>query len=279
MTGQMSHMIPVILSVLISNVISQKLELSIYDSVIQIKKLPFLPPIMGTNSLAHNIFVDDIMVRNLVYVWRKNCTYRDLVNLLTKNPEIRIFPLVDNGKNMILLGSIQRDELERIVDNLLCRERRLQEVVRKNSIQQNALDIEPESDDESIQFITPSIDDEQDYEQLPSPTNKSRFDVSLVPTNDDEDKRFNQSLIDRGSPVRPKSILKPTFTITTYSPHSTINTNSSIHKDSRLRQVFEDIFQKSLHLEAAHPNSVSKLFSIFENFFFKQNKIHQQTKN
>ncbi|OTF73212.1 hypothetical protein BLA29_004293 [Euroglyphus maynei] len=252
MTGQMSHMIPVILSVLISNVISQKLELSIYDSVIQIKKLPFLPPIMGTNSLAHNVFVDDIMVRNLVYVWRKNCTYRDIVNLLAKNPEIRIFPLVDNGKNMILLGSIQRDELERIVDCLLCRERRLQEVVRKNSLQQNALDIEPDSDDDSIHFITSSID--EDYEQLPSPTNKSRFDVSLVATNDDEDKRFNQSSIDRGSPVRPKSILKQTFTVTTYSPHSTINTNSSIHKDSRLRQVFENIFQKSLHLEAAHPN-------------------------
>ena len=255
-------MIPVILAVLISNAISQKLELSIYDSVIQIKKLPFLPPIMGASSLAHSIFVDDIMVRNLVFVWRKNCTYRDIVNLLSKNPEIRTFPLVNNGKNMILLGSVQREELERIVDCLLCRERRLQEVERKNSLQQNALGIEPESDEESIQFITPLMD----YEQISSPTNKSRFDVSLVPSNDYEDKRINQSAIDRGSPVKPKSILKQTFTITTYSPHSTINTNSSIRKDSRLRQVFENIFQKSLHLEDAHPNPVSKTFIFIKNF-------------
>ncbi|KAH7641939.1 chloride channel protein 2-like [Dermatophagoides farinae] len=254
MTGQMSHMIPVILSVLISNAISQKLELSIYDSVIQIKKLPFLPPIMVANSLAHNIFVDDIMVRNLVFVWLKNFTYRDIVNLLSNNPEIRTFPLVDNCKNMILLGSVQRDELERIVDCLLCRERRLQEVVRKNSLQEYALGIETESDEDSIQFITPFMD----YEQIPSPTNKSRFNVSLVSSNDYEDKRINQSAIDRRSPVKPKSILKQTFTITTYSPHSTINTNSSIRKDSRLRQVFENIFQKSLHLEDAHPNPLKQ---------------------
>ncbi|CAL1293637.1 unnamed protein product [Larinioides sclopetarius] len=50
LTGQMSHILPVILAVLIANGISQALQPSIYDSIIQIKKLPYLPPIVSTSS-------------------------------------------------------------------------------------------------------------------------------------------------------------------------------------------------------------------------------------
>lgn len=64
-----------IIAVLIANAIAQSLNPSIYDSIIQIKKLPFLPSIAGTSSAAHNILVEDIMIRDVIYVWRE-CTYR-----------------------------------------------------------------------------------------------------------------------------------------------------------------------------------------------------------
>lgn len=133
LTGQMTHIVPVIISVLISNAISQTLDLSIYDSIIQIKKLPFLPPIMTTSSTAHNIYVEDIMVKDIIYIWH-NCTYRDVKNVISKHHNLQTFPLVHAPTNMILLGSIHRDELARLSHGRLSRQRRLQEVRRRYSI-------------------------------------------------------------------------------------------------------------------------------------------------
>ena len=43
LTGQITHILPVMIAVLIANGIAQKLQPSFYDSIIQIKKLPYLP--------------------------------------------------------------------------------------------------------------------------------------------------------------------------------------------------------------------------------------------
>lgn len=138
----MTHIIPVIVSVLISNAISQTLDLSIYDSIIQIKKLPFLPPIMTTSSTAHNIHVEDIMVKDIIYIWH-NCTYRDIKNVISKHHNLQTFPLVHAPTNMILLGSIHRDELARLAHGRLSRQRRLQEVRRRYSIHEPATVVVP----------------------------------------------------------------------------------------------------------------------------------------
>lgn len=246
MTGQMTHMIPVILSVLISNAICQKLELSIYDSVIQIKKLPFLSPLMGSHSLAHEIFVDDIMIRDVVFVWRNNCTYKNIQHILANHPNIRTFPLVDNSQNMILLGSIQREELQRIIDSRLSRQRRLQAFIPEDEYDDN------KSDNKTQPAINWPFYDKKSSENKNNKP-KPRFEVSLVEPNNTttglEENTTDETI------SYPKSILKQSFRIT-YSPNSTINNNlSTITKDSRLRLVFEDIFHKSLKLEDANPQS------------------------
>ena len=46
MTGQITHIIPILISVLISNGIAALLQPSCYDSIIFIKKLPYLPNIL-----------------------------------------------------------------------------------------------------------------------------------------------------------------------------------------------------------------------------------------
>lgn len=42
-TGQIHHILPVMIAVLVGNAICQKLSPSIYDSIIQLKGMPYLP--------------------------------------------------------------------------------------------------------------------------------------------------------------------------------------------------------------------------------------------
>ncbi|XP_025017983.1 chloride channel protein 2 isoform X2 [Tetranychus urticae] len=261
LTGQMSHIIPVIMSVLIANGIAQSLKPSIYDSIIEIKKLPFLPSIKSTSSTAHRIMVDDIMTRDIVYIWRR-CSYKDLLNTLDTNLKIETFPLVDTPTSMILLGSIQRHELRYILNKQLSKEKRLQEVQRRYS-QQDCVRT----------FSTLPSTMESSRESLPqskTPEAKSRFEVRLINSQNDgfttgstgsgggstDGKNAQKRSSPPPSPTmgtKPpvKSILKQTATFTTYSPNSTLT------QDFRLRQAFENIFMKSLKLQDAHPNKVS----------------------
>jgi hypothetical protein len=215
LTGQMTHIIPVIIAVLIANAISQTLELSIYDSIIQIKKLPFLPPILSTSSVAHHIHVEDIMVRDIAYIWR-NCTYRDLKNLLKSHRNIQSFPLVDDGSNMILLGSVQRQELSHIANQRLSRERRLQEVRRRYSIQDTLMQVA-----EKAAAVSEAAKSQTLPNQTTNARRMSRFEVTPV-QQQLLDGRSSPPPTNRLSPKTPvKSILKQTVSFT-YSPHSTV---------------------------------------------------------
>lgn len=50
MTGQITHIIPVMIAVLISNAVSASLQPSIFDSISMIKKLPYLPDFIPSSS-------------------------------------------------------------------------------------------------------------------------------------------------------------------------------------------------------------------------------------
>ena len=50
MTGQIHHIIPLLVAVLISNAVSSLLQPSLYESIIIIKKLPYLPTIRPSTS-------------------------------------------------------------------------------------------------------------------------------------------------------------------------------------------------------------------------------------
>uniref|UniRef100_A0A671KZ92 Uncharacterized protein n=1 Tax=Sinocyclocheilus anshuiensis TaxID=1608454 RepID=A0A671KZ92_9TELE len=43
LTGQISHILPIMIAVILANAVAQSLQQSIYDSIIRIKKLPYLP--------------------------------------------------------------------------------------------------------------------------------------------------------------------------------------------------------------------------------------------
>ncbi|CAH1772897.1 unnamed protein product [Owenia fusiformis] len=131
LTGQLGHVLPAVIAVLLANAVAQSLQPSFYDSVIQIRKLPFLPDIKSSASNAHKIFVEDIMIRDVKLLSAKS-TYKDIKNLLHKATH-RSFPVVDSPESMVLLGSIPRIELCRLLDWLLGWQRR--QIAKKEMLQ------------------------------------------------------------------------------------------------------------------------------------------------
>ncbi|XP_015283369.1 PREDICTED: chloride channel protein ClC-Kb-like [Gekko japonicus] len=94
LTGQMSHILPVLVAVLIANAISQRLQPSFFDGIILVKKLPFLPKLSVTKSGGHSIYAEDFMVTDLKYLTRES-KYKDLRALLNGST-LKQFPLVDS---------------------------------------------------------------------------------------------------------------------------------------------------------------------------------------
>ncbi|XP_009067828.1 PREDICTED: chloride channel protein 1 [Acanthisitta chloris] len=122
LTGQISHILPMMVAVILANMVAQSLQPSLYDSIIQVKKLPYLPDLGWNHISKYNIFVEDIMVQDVKFVF-SNCTYRDLQTLL-QNTTVKTLPLVDSPETMILLGSVERSELQALLQKHISPERR-----------------------------------------------------------------------------------------------------------------------------------------------------------
>uniref|UniRef100_A0A8C2JG24 Chloride channel, voltage-sensitive 1b n=1 Tax=Cyprinus carpio TaxID=7962 RepID=A0A8C2JG24_CYPCA len=101
LTGQISHILPMMVAVILANMVAQGLQPSLYDSIIQVKKLPYLPEL----GIGH--------IRYHYQISRDWCIFRcDSI----------IFP---HSESMILLGSIERCELQAALDWCLSAERRV----------------------------------------------------------------------------------------------------------------------------------------------------------
>ncbi|XP_050992719.1 chloride channel protein 1a isoform X2 [Labeo rohita] len=123
LTGQISHILPMMVAVILANMVAQGLQPSLYDSIIQVKKLPYLPELGFGHISQYNIFVEDIMVRKVKFL-SSHSTYREVLHLLDST-SLKTFPLVDSKESMILLGSIERSELLALCDWWLSAERRI----------------------------------------------------------------------------------------------------------------------------------------------------------
>jgi chloride channel 2 len=165
MTGQITHCIPMLISVLIANAFAALLSPSCYDSVIMIKKLPYLPDILPSSSNAYDLFVKDFMVSNVKCIWQ-GMTYTQLRTMLKEYINFNGFPLVDNPDQMILLGSVKRDELISAIEDQISRDRRLA-VVSERRRQEDMKRLEREQ-----QELTKQL------EKLESKKAPSRFEVT-----------------------------------------------------------------------------------------------------
>ncbi|XP_078697679.1 chloride channel protein 2-like isoform X5 [Branchiostoma floridae x Branchiostoma belcheri] len=197
LTGQIAHILPVLIAVLVANVISQWLQPSIYDSIIQIKRLPYLPDIgSGGSGRAHNVYVEDIMVREVKFISYIS-TYKELKDLLN-SCRLSSFPLVDAPESMILLGSVKRWELDDIMEDHLSNARRRLVMSHTNhpSVRFNAAgdgDIEMKD----IRVVHREEEDKEEEEEAAA-TNQET--VTVVD--------FNRHGISAAPAAPPKSILK-----------------------------------------------------------------------
>lgn len=253
LTGQITYVIPILIAVLVSNAVASLLAPSIYDSIILIKKLPYLPDLLPSSSGMYNIYVEDFMVRDVKYIFH-SMTYERLKQVLKENRHLRSFPLVDNPDSMILLGSIQRMQLIQLIEKHIGRERRLQvAAIRMKAAQERAkeeaLRREMERQRRPSRFqVVPAPDvlfvRQMSEQQLVKPT--------YCPTFGTQPKK---SILKKTNSFTLKGFTSP-FVST--SPGSTPYTTVT-GAESRIRSAFETIFRKSAQLQDVEADSTQVL--------------------
>ncbi|XP_061456909.1 chloride channel protein ClC-Kb-like isoform X2 [Rhineura floridana] len=109
MTGQIAHILPVTLAVLIANAIAQKSQPSFYDGTIIVKKLPYLPRIRSRHIGSYKVTTEEFMNTEFVPLPR-DASYQDILGVVTSTDDPE-YPVVDNTEAAMLLGMVQRSEL------------------------------------------------------------------------------------------------------------------------------------------------------------------------
>lgn len=250
MTGQVTHLLPIMAGVLASNATAALLQPSCFDSIILIKKLPYLPDLLSSASRMYDICVEDFMNRGVKYIWNR-MTFQQLKDVLKENKAIKSFPLVETPSSMVLLGSINRLELVKVIDKQVGRDRRLQiaamwhkeaEALRKR-------------EEEHLRARRPSR-----FEVLPAPDYLAIPDDGMTRGGSLTTKDSRGLLPQPGQLFRPKSILKKTnsFTLTRglssggpttpTSPHPSVYTTVT-GAETRIRAAFDAIFRRSTMLQ------------------------------
>ncbi|KAL1115624.1 hypothetical protein AAG570_005914 [Ranatra chinensis] len=262
MTGQITHIIPIMIAVLIANAIASLLQPSLYDSIILIKKLPYLPDLLPSSSGIYNVYVEDFMVRDVKFIWH-NMSYFELKNVLKENKNTRSFPLVENPETMILLGSIQRIELIKTIERHVGRERRLEVVARWQKEAQERAKEELEKKKREMETLAVTGRRPSRFEVVPAP------DILRLrqQSNSAADNLHNTPHYPVFGGQPKKSILKKTnsFNLRNYSPlhtpsitpYTTVtgaeSSTSEICFYFRIRMAFEAIFHKSTTLQDVEP--------------------------
>ncbi|KAG8569838.1 hypothetical protein GDO81_014558 [Engystomops pustulosus] len=93
-TGQIAHILPVILSVLIANAIAQKFQPSFYDGTIIVKKLPYLPRIRSRQINSYKVKTNEFMKTD-IEVLPRDAKFDQILQVITSSDDTE-FPVVDN---------------------------------------------------------------------------------------------------------------------------------------------------------------------------------------
>jgi chloride channel 2 len=111
LNGELSYMIPVLFAVLISYAISNSLAMSIFDVLLDMKDIPYLPAL---RSVGHyHLKANDIMNKNFLYL-TKNSQLSDIIVLLQHlGPRAKSIPVVESEEDKLLLYSVQAQSMRK----------------------------------------------------------------------------------------------------------------------------------------------------------------------
>ncbi|CAN9503649.1 unnamed protein product [Ophioblennius macclurei] len=205
LTGQISHILPMMVAVILANMVAQGLQPSLYDSIIQVKKLPYLPELGFGHMSQYNIFVGDIMVRKVKFISSQS-TYKEVKQLLDSY-SLKSIPLVDSKDSMILLGSIDRVELLALCDWWLSPERRF--LMQGRSLQEQ--NQSQKHSWESFAFVDEEVEEEDDDEK-DAPTQEERNGPLPNPRPSDPSANHSAPVSDKGPLQSVRKTLRSLFT-------------------------------------------------------------------
>ena len=79
LNGQITHLVPVLISVLVAYAIGNSMSMGIFDVLLDMKGLPYLPSLRSVDT--YSMKAADIMNRNFIYITEKS-NFADIVVLL-----------------------------------------------------------------------------------------------------------------------------------------------------------------------------------------------------
>ena len=111
LNGQLSYMIPVLFAVLLSYALSNSLAMSIFDVLLDMKDLPYLPALRSVEH--YRMKASHIMNKNFLYL-TKNSQLSDIIVLLQHlGPRAKSIPVVESEESKLLLYSVQAQSLRK----------------------------------------------------------------------------------------------------------------------------------------------------------------------
>lgn len=108
-TGQLKHMVPTLVAVLLSVITANSINRSLYDVLIIMKQLPYMPH-MRRDLSPRRQCVEDVMKKDVVMIERKG-SVDDVRQVLDEYQQWDSFPVVDSKMERRVLGSVRRKTL------------------------------------------------------------------------------------------------------------------------------------------------------------------------
>eukprot|EP01079_Euglenida_sp_SAG-EU17-18_P008376 gene8376-1495_t len=124
LTAQLSHMLPVLMAVSISYWISTHFTISIYDVMLQLRKLPYLPDYSHLESSSFRDKTEDILAKDAMRKGQAICVLQldptlEAVTLALQNNRQVDFPVVASLQDPVLVGYVWRAHLHWALDRCM----------------------------------------------------------------------------------------------------------------------------------------------------------------
>ena len=111
LNGELTYMIPMLLAVLLSYSISNSLAMSIFDVLLDMKDLPYLPALRSVEH--YHLKASDIMSKNFLYLTTHSELSDIIVLLQHLGPRAKSIPVVQSEEDKVLLYSVQAQSLRK----------------------------------------------------------------------------------------------------------------------------------------------------------------------
>ncbi|KAI8979489.1 chloride channel [Mycotypha africana] len=111
LTGQITYILPTMIALMVTRAVGDWFGTGgIADRAIQLNGYP----ILGDEEKVYNVPVSHVMQDDMTVMTAAGMTFGDIENIL-ENTNFQGFPVVDDSKNMVLIGYIGRSELSYLI--------------------------------------------------------------------------------------------------------------------------------------------------------------------